>query len=98
MPLRFWPSWACTAKASAWAKANPGATPEQAQDVHAFIRERIAARDATIAAGLAVLYGGSVKASNSAELFAMPDIDGGLVGGASLVAGEFVAICASAKG
>lgn len=72
------------------------ATPEQAQEVHAFIRERVAARDATIAAALRVLYGGSVKAANAAELFAMPDVDGGLVGGASLKAEEFVRICAAA--
>ncbi|MEY4762408.1 MAG: hypothetical protein RLZZ200_2264 [Pseudomonadota bacterium] len=73
------------------------ATPEQAQDVHAFIRERIAARDATIAAGLSLLYGGSVKAGNAAELFAMPDVDGGLIGGASLKAEEFLAICDAAR-
>ena len=73
------------------------ATPEQAQDVHAFIRGRIASRDARIAAATRVLYGGSVKASNAAELFAMPDVDGGLVGGASLKAEEFVAILAAAR-
>jgi triosephosphate isomerase (TIM) len=72
------------------------ATPEQAQAVHAFIRTRIAARDATIAAGLRLLYGGSVKAANAAELFDQPDVDGGLVGGASLKADEFVRICAAA--
>ncbi len=72
------------------------ATPDQAQDVHAFVRERIASRDATIASALRVLYGGSVKAANAAELFAMPDVDGGLVGGASLKAEEFVRICAAA--
>ena len=69
------------------------ASPEQAQAVHAFIRQRIAALDAQVAQGLCILYGGSVKASNAAELFAMPDIDGGLIGGASLVAEEFLAIC-----
>lgn len=72
------------------------ATPAQAQDVHAFIRGRLAARDASIAAGLAILYGGSVKAANAAELFGMPDVDGGLVGGASLKAEEFLAIRAAA--
>jgi triosephosphate isomerase len=72
------------------------ATPDQAQDVHAFVRERIASRDATIASALRVLYGGSVKAANAAELFAMPDVDGGLVGGASLKAEEFIRICAAA--
>src|SRR3989338_2798557 len=69
------------------------ATSEQAQAVHAFIRQRIAAQDSQIAAALCILYGGSVKANNAAELFAMPDIDGGLIGGASLVADEFLAIC-----
>jgi triosephosphate isomerase len=73
------------------------ATPEQAQDVHAFIRERIAARDARIAAATRILYGGSVKAGNAAELFAMPDVDGGLIGGASLKAHEFLAIAAAAR-
>jgi triosephosphate isomerase len=68
------------------------ATPEQAQHVHALIRTMIAARDATIAAGLAILYGGSVKGANARDLFAMDDIDGGLVGGASLNAAEFLAI------
>jgi triosephosphate isomerase len=72
------------------------ATPAQAQDVHAFIRGRVAAHDASIAAGLPVLYGGSVKAGNAAELFGMPDVDGGLVGGASLKAEEFLAIWSAA--
>ena len=72
------------------------ATPAQAQEVHAFIRGRIAAHDAIIAGSLRVLYGGSVKAGNARELFAMPDVDGGLVGGASLKAEEFVAIVAAA--
>jgi triosephosphate isomerase len=69
------------------------ATSAQAQAVHAFIRQRVASQDGQIAAGLCILYGGSVKANNAAELFAMPDIDGGLIGGASLVAEEFLAIC-----
>ncbi|MFN3715318.1 MAG: triose-phosphate isomerase [Thiobacillus sp.] len=72
------------------------ASPEQAQAVHAFIRGKIAALDATVADGLTIQYGGSVKASNAAELMAQPDIDGGLIGGASLVADEFVAICRAA--
>ncbi|MGH8402705.1 MAG: triose-phosphate isomerase, partial [Gammaproteobacteria bacterium] len=72
------------------------ASPEQAQEVHAFIRDSVRARDARIAAGIRLLYGGSVKASNAAELFRMPDIDGGLVGGASLEAREFLAICKAA--
>ena len=73
------------------------ATPQQAQDVHAFIRARIAARDARIAAATRILYGGSVKAGNAAELFGMPDVDGGLIGGASLKADEFLAILAAAS-
>jgi triosephosphate isomerase len=68
------------------------ATPEQAQEVHAFIRARLAAHSAGIADGVRILYGGSMKASNAAELLAQPDIDGGLIGGASLVADEFLAI------
>jgi triosephosphate isomerase (TIM) len=72
------------------------ATPQQAQDVHAFIRGRVGSHDASIAAGLRVLYGGSVKASNAAELFGMPDVDGGLIGGASLKAEEFLAIWSAA--
>jgi triosephosphate isomerase len=68
------------------------ASPEQAQEVHAFIRGMVAARDATIAAGLSILYGGSVKGANAQSLFAMADIDGGLVGGASLVAADFLEI------
>lgn len=72
------------------------ATPEQAQSVHAFIRGTIAARAGGQASGMAILYGGSVKAANAAPLFAMPDIDGGLIGGASLVVDEFVAICRAA--
>lgn len=72
------------------------ATPEQAQAVHAFIRERIAQRDDKIPATLRILYGGSVKAANAAELFRMPDVDGGLVGGASLKSEEFGRISAAA--
>lgn len=72
------------------------ATPQQAQDVHRFIRETVAAQDAGVAAALPILYGGSVKGSNARELFAQPDIDGGLIGGASLQADEFLAICRAA--
>jgi triosephosphate isomerase len=72
------------------------ATPEQAQEVHAFIRARIGARDARIAGATRILYGGSVKAGNAAELLAMPDVDGGLIGGASLKADEFLTILAAA--
>jgi triosephosphate isomerase len=74
------------------------ATPEQAQAVHGFLRDRIAGKDAAVAQRVRILYGGSVKASNAAELFAMVDIDGGLIGGASLVAEEFMAICRAADG
>jgi triosephosphate isomerase len=73
------------------------ATPQQAQEVHAHIRTAVAARDAKIAADVRILYGGSVKAANARELFAMPDVDGGLVGGASLKADEFLAILAAAR-
>ena len=72
------------------------ASQEQAQEVHAFIRSEVAAFDAKIASSLPILYGGSVKASNAAALFSQPDVDGGLVGGASLVAQEFSAIMAAA--
>jgi triosephosphate isomerase len=72
------------------------ATPQQAQEVHAFARKRLAARDRALA-GLTILYGGSVKPGNAKDLFAMPDIDGGLIGGASLVAEDFIAICAAAR-
>jgi triosephosphate isomerase len=72
------------------------ASPEQAQAVHAYVRHRIHAQDAKISREVRILYGGSVKASNAAELFSMPDVDGGLVGGASLSADEFLQICAAA--
>lgn len=72
------------------------ASPQQAQEVHALIRARFARDDANVAAGLRILYGGSVKANNAAELFGQSDIDGGLIGGASLVAADFLAICAVA--
>jgi triosephosphate isomerase len=72
------------------------ASPEQAQAVHAYVRHRIHGQDAKVSAQVRILYGGSVKASNAAELFSMPDVDGGLVGGASLSADEFLQICAAA--
>ena len=72
------------------------ASPQQAQEVHALIRERVSAGDAKIGQEVQILYGGSVKAGNAQELFAMPDIDGGLIGGASLVAEDFLAICRAA--
>lgn len=68
----------------------------QAQEVHALIRARFSGESAAIGSQLRILYGGSVKAGNAAEIFAQPDIDGGLIGGASLVAADFLAICAAA--
>ena len=73
------------------------ATPEQAQAVHACIRSAIAKRDAMLASLVRILYGGSVKGSNAAELFAQADVDGGLIGGASLVPNDFAAICRAAN-
>jgi triosephosphate isomerase len=73
------------------------ASPEQAQEMHAFIRSKIAESDAILAGSLRILYGGSVKPGNAAELFAQADIDGGLIGGAALVAEDFLAICAAAR-
>jgi triosephosphate isomerase (TIM) len=72
------------------------ATPAQAQEVHAALRSHVGTIDATIGGSLRILYGGSVKGSNAASLFAEPDIDGGLIGGASLVAEDFLAIVAAA--
>lgn len=72
------------------------ATPEEAQAVHALLRATIASQAPEVAAALRLLYGGSVKADNAAPLFAQPDIDGGLIGGASLKADEFIAICRAA--
>ena len=74
---------------------NP-ATPEQAQEVHAFIRKRVARCDQQVADNVRILYGGSVTPANAAQLFAMPDIDGGLIGRASLKADDFVGICRAA--
>ena len=73
------------------------ASPEQAQAVHAFIRGKIAGQSKDVAEGLVIQYGGSVKGANAAELFSMPDIDGGLIGGAALDAQEFLAICRAAQ-
>lgn len=72
------------------------ATPEQAQQVHAFIRSQLEKEDAMIARLTRLLYGGSVKAANAADLFAQSDVDGGLIGGASLAAADFLGICAAA--
>ncbi len=73
------------------------ATPEQAQTVHAFMRHRIAMRNSEAAAHVRIVYGGSIKAKNAKKLFSMPDVDGGLVGGASLFADEFISICKAAN-
>jgi len=72
------------------------ATPEQAQDVHRYIRSVLADEDASVAETVQILYGGSVKGDNAAGLFAMPDIDGGLIGGASLKPADFLAIARAA--
>lgn len=72
------------------------ASPEQAQEVHAFIRNKLAGLDATVAENIVIQYGGSVKGANAAELFGMQDIDGGLIGGAALDAKDFLAICQAA--
>ncbi|MEE5098649.1 triose-phosphate isomerase [Pseudomonas alliivorans] len=72
------------------------ASPEEAQEVHAAIRAQLAEKNAEVAQGVRLLYGGSVKSANAVELFSMPDIDGGLIGGASLNADEFGAICRAA--
>ena len=73
------------------------ASPEQAQAVHACLRQSLAENDPDIAQSLRLLYGGSVKADNAALLFAQSDIDGGLIGGASLTADSFIAICQAAE-
>ena len=72
------------------------ATPEMAQQVHAFIRSQLEKEDVIISRLTRLLYGGSVKAANAAELFAQADVDGGLIGGASLTASDFLGICAAA--
>ncbi|HEY9051324.1 MAG TPA: triose-phosphate isomerase, partial [Gammaproteobacteria bacterium] len=73
------------------------ASPEQAQEVHAFIRDKIRKLNANVADKVQILYGGSMNAGNAAELLAQPDIDGGLIGGASLKAEDFLAICTAAE-
>ena len=72
------------------------ATPAQVNEVHTVLREQVAARDPEVAAGIRILYGGSVKPDNAAALFAEPEVDGGLIGGASLDAGQFLDICRAA--
>lgn len=73
------------------------ATPDQAEQVHAAIREQISGQDPVVGASVQILYGGSVKPQNAVELFAKTDIDGGLIGGASLIADDFLAICRAAN-
>ena len=73
------------------------ASPEQAEEAHRFLRSRMALHNAMIASSLRILYGGSVKASNAEAIFAKPNVDGGLIGGASLVSGDFLAIIAAAS-
>ncbi len=73
------------------------ASPDQAQAIHAFIRGRIVELDAGVAAGLRILYGGSMKPGNTRELMSKPDIDGGLIGGAALAATDFLGICTAAN-
>ncbi len=73
------------------------ASPQQAQEVHAAIRAQVSLLDAGVASGLRILYGGSVKPQNAEELFAQVDVDGGLIGGAALVADDFLAICRAAN-
>ena len=73
------------------------ATPEQAQDVHKFIRGRLANENEDVAAAVQILYGGSMKGENAGGLLRMPDIDGGLIGGASLKSADFLAIVAAAN-
>lgn len=74
-----------------------GASPDKAQAMHAFIRNRIAGVDPDVAARIRILHGGSVRVANAAQLLSMPDIDGALVGNASLVVGQFIAICRAAN-
>ncbi|MBI5447380.1 MAG: triose-phosphate isomerase [Gammaproteobacteria bacterium] len=73
------------------------ATPDEAQVVHAFIREKIAEKDSSLANKIRILYGGSVKPNNARELFSLPDVDGGLIGGASLKKEEFIQLCRTTK-
>ena len=73
------------------------ATPQQAQEVHAMIRGYLAERDTALAEGVRIVYGGSVKPDNASSLFGQPDIDGGLIGGASLILDDFMAICLAAS-
>jgi triosephosphate isomerase len=73
------------------------ASPAQAQEVHAFIRGYLAKQDDNVAANISILYGGSVKGNNAQELFSQADVDGGLIGGASLNPEDFLRICQAAN-
>lgn len=89
MVLAYEPIWAIG--------TGKTASPEQAQEVHKFVREHLAKHSQDVAQGVRILYGGSVKAENAAELFAQPDVDGGLIGGASLSSADFLSICQAAN-
>ncbi len=89
MVLAYEPVWAIG--------TGKTATPEQVEAVHAFLRQQCAKRSEKLAKTLKILYGGSVKPGNAKQLFALPNVDGGLIGGASLVADDFVAICLAAE-
>jgi triosephosphate isomerase len=89
MVLAYEPVWAIGSGCTA--------TPEQAQEVHAHLRRLLSAQDAKLSAEVRIVYGGSVNADNAAALFAQQDIDGGLIGGASLKAKDFLAICRAAE-
>ena len=90
-------SYAVLAYEPVWAIGTGNtATPEQAQEVHRFIRDRIFQKNAAVSQEIRILYGGSVKPNNASSLFSMQDIDGGLIGGASLEASQFVDICRAA--
>jgi triosephosphate isomerase len=89
MVLAYEPIWAIG--------TGKTASPAQAQEVHAFIREFLAKQDDNVAANIVILYGGSVKGNNAQELFSQADVDGGLIGGASLNPEDFLSICQAAN-
>jgi triosephosphate isomerase len=96
-PMTDWPASLLLAYEPVWAiGTGRTASPAQAQEVHAEVRRFVVETFGSVAAGVRILYGGSVKPGNARELFEQPDIDGGLIGGASLKAEEFLAICRAA--
>lgn len=96
-PMIDWPESLLLAYEPVWAiGTGMTASPAQAQEVHAEVRRFVVETFGSVAAGVRILYGGSVKPGNARELFEQPDIDGGLIGGASLKAEEFLAICRAA--